>query len=62
MKNSIMSNVYLVTRPNGSKKCYDFIGRLEKEEGLKKGSVKEKGFPFKEMGYLVEILEHDSRL
>lgn len=57
-----MDKVYLVIRPNGQKACYDFIGRLEKEEGFKKGFFNEKGLPYKEMGFIVERIDHDSRL
>lgn len=57
-----MDTVYVITRPSGKKKCYDFIRRLEKEEGFKKGFFEEKGLPFKELGFSVEEVDHDSRL
>lgn len=57
-----MDTIYLVTRPNGQKVCYDFIRRLEKEEGFKKGFFEEKGLPYKELGFSVEKISHDSRL
>lgn len=57
-----MDTVYLVIRPNGQKACYDFLRRLEKEEGFKKNFFDEKNLPYKEMGFLVEKVTHDSRL
>lgn len=57
-----MDTVYLVTRPSGVKKCYDFMGRLEREEGFKKGYIKEKQLPYKEAGYIIEVIDHDSRI
>lgn len=57
-----MDNVYLVTRPNGTKKCYDWIRTLEREEGFKKKFFEENQLPFKEGGFSVEKIEHDPRV
>ncbi len=57
-----MDTVYLVTRPNGTKACYDFMHRLEKEEGFKKNFFENVQLPYKEMGFTVEKVRHDSRI
>lgn len=57
-----MSTVYFVQRPSGKKLCYDFIRRLEKEEGFKKGFFDEVGLPYRQSGYVIEVVDHDSRL
>ena len=57
-----MDTLYLVTRPNGTKQCYDFIRRLEKEEGFKKGFFDGVSFPYKELGFCVEKVDHDMRI
>lgn len=57
-----MSTVYFVQRPSGKKLCYDFIRRLEKEEGFKKWFFDEVGLPYKQSGYIIEVVDHDSRL
>lgn len=57
-----MDTVYLVTRPGGKKKCYDFMSTLEKKEGFKKGYIKEKQLPYKEAGFEIEKIDHDSRI
>lgn len=57
-----MDKVYVVTRPNGTKKCYDWIGRLEKEEGFKKNFFDENPLPFRQSGFVVEQIGHDARI
>jgi hypothetical protein len=57
-----MDTIYLVIRPNKTKACYDFIRRLEKEEGFKKGFFDENPLPFNYMGFSIEKISHDARI
>lgn len=58
-----MDTVYLVTRPDGKKKCYFFPGKLEKEEGFVKGSIKsQQRFPVGIGSYIIEKVEYESSL